>query len=308
MARQRVTRFACAVVTGAGSGIGRAFALEIVRRGGRVVCADINGAAAAETVELAQRMGRSGEAAVTPPKTHRALAVTCDVGDAASMAELARTAESFFSSGPYPGTLNLVINNAGIGAGGRPVGDIGLADWQRTMDVNLWGVIHGCETFTPLLRQYAHDLRGRHVKGIRCGIINVASTASFSAAPLMAAYNVTKAGVLALSETLSAELAGSAVNVTVLCPTFVKTNIFKGELIAPASSALAAKVANVAGWSPERVVNMTLDAVDAGQLHVVPQPDARLIWMLKRLTPGVYTRGAGLLLRAADRALKWKGA
>lgn len=308
MAKQRVTRFACAVVTGAGSGIGRAFALEIVRRGGRVVCADINGAAAAETVDMAQRMGRVNEAAVTPPKVHRALAVTCDVGNAESVAQLARTAEDFFASGPYPGTLNLVINNAGIGAGGRPVGDIGLSDWQRTMDVNLWGVIHGCETFTPLLRQHARELRGRDVKGTRCGIINVASTASFSAAPLMAAYNVTKAGVLALSETLSAELAGASVNVTVLCPTFVKTNIFKGELIAPASSNLAARVADLAGWSPERVVNMTLDAVDAGQLHVVPQPDARLIWMLKRLTPGAYTRGAGLLLRAADRALKWKGA
>lgn len=308
MGRQRVTRYACAVVTGAGSGIGRAFALEIVRRGGRVVCADINGAAVAQTVEMACSLRVDDRNTGSPPKQHRALAVVCDVTDAQAVAALAQQAQTFFDSGPTTGCLNLVINNAGIGAGGRPVGEIGLTDWRRTMDVNLWGVIHGCEVFTPLLRSHAAQLQKRGVAGVRCGVINVASTASFSAAPLMAAYNVTKAGVLALSETLAAELAGVPVHVTALCPTFVRTNIFNGELIAPASSQLAGRIAQLAGWTPERVVMRALDAVDAGQLHVVPQADAQLIWMMKRLTPGTYTRGAGLLLRVANRALKWKGA
>jgi short-subunit dehydrogenase len=87
------------------------------------------------------------------------------------------------------------------------------------------------------------------------------------------------------------------VAVTVLCPTFVKTNIFAGELIEPESARLAVKIAKVAGFSPRRVARTALDAHDRGRLHVVPQPDARLLWRSKRLLPGPYTRAAGLLGR-----------
>ncbi|WP_203337745.1 SDR family NAD(P)-dependent oxidoreductase [Nocardioides limicola] len=258
-----------AVVTGAGSGIGRAFAVELARRGGRVVCADLNESTAKETVVRIERAGGA------------AIAVGCDVAAEEDVAELAMTSSDWFGRPP-----DLVVNNAGIGAGGRVVGEAPLSDWQRTIDVNLWGVIHGCHTFVPGLRERGHG-----------GVINVASAAGFTAAPRMAAYNVSKAGVVSLSETLAAELSGTGVAVTVLCPTFVRTNIFGGELIDPAAARMARGIASVAGFSAERVVRATLNAHDRGRLYVLPQLDAKALWRLKRLAPGVYARGAGLLGR-----------
>ena len=95
-----------------------------------------------------------------------------------------------------------MINNAGVGAGGAAIGEAPLDDWLWTLGINLWGPIHGCHVFTPILR----DAEPSHAPR---GIINVASAAAFGAAPGMAAYNVSKAGVLSLSETLAAELAGT---------------------------------------------------------------------------------------------------
>lgn len=266
----RRTKNADAVVTGAGSGIGRAFAQELARRGGRVVCADLDEASAKETVTRIEAAG--GEA----------VAAACDVGDVAQVEAVRDIALDWFERSP-----SLVVNNAGIGAGGKVVGDAPLADWQRTLGVNLWGVIHGCHVFAPLLRE----------GGRGGGIINVASAAGFTAAPRMAAYNVSKAGVVSLSETLAAELAGTGVAVTVLCPTFVKTNIFDGELIDAGAAGMARRIARVAGFSADRVARTTLDAHDKGRLYVVPQLDAQLLWRTKRLLPAPYTRAAGLLGR-----------
>jgi NAD(P)-dependent dehydrogenase (short-subunit alcohol dehydrogenase family) len=308
MAKKTISVEACAVVTGAGSGIGRAFALELAKRGGRVVCADINLAAAQQTVEQILELARKQVSSSTSPLEHRALAVRCDVGVYEEVVALADAAQTFFASGTYASGVSLVVNNAGIGAGGRPVGQIGLSDWKRTLNVNLWGVVHGCEVFMPLLRQRAAQLKVLGFKGPRCGLINVASTASFSAAPLMGPYNVTKSGVLALSETLAAEASGSGIHVTALCPTFVKTNITKGECIAPASSAFADKLMKWTGVSAHSVAMETLDGLDKGRLYILPQLDARTIWRLKRFVPAAYTVGAGLLNRVATRFLKNKEA
>ena len=268
---RRRSRNAAAVVTGAGSGIGRAFALELARRGGRVVCADVDPVAAKDTVLLVEAAGGEG------------LAVRCDVSDEVEVRDLASMAEDWLGGAP-----TLVINNAGIGVGGRVVGDSSLDDWHRTIDVNLWGVIHGCHVFVPGLREHGHG-----------GVINVASAAGFTAAPRMAAYNVSKAGVVSLSETLAAELAGSGVAVTVLCPTFVKTNIVANGRIDPAAARLANLAMRTTGFSADRVARQTLDAHDRGQLYVVPQLDAQLLWRTKRLLPVPYTRMAGLLGRFA---------
>ncbi|QHS09881.1 SDR family NAD(P)-dependent oxidoreductase [Sinimarinibacterium sp. NLF-5-8] len=265
-----ITRAAQAVVTGAGSGIGRAFALELAARGGTVVCADIRLEAAQQTVALIEARGGT------------ALAVTCDVGDLAAVERLAEQAEAFFGA-----AASVVINNAGIGIGGQNIGQVTIQDWRFTMNVNLWGVIHGCHVFAPRLR----------ASGQRGGIINVGSTASFAVAPSIGPYNVTKAAVLALTETLSAELAGTGVAVTALCPTFVKTNIVKDGRIAGGGADFAAKLIAWTGVSPEGVARKTLDALDRNQLYVLPQIEARMIWRAKRLTPVLYARGAGLLNR-----------
>ncbi|MGN6607595.1 MAG: SDR family NAD(P)-dependent oxidoreductase [Jatrophihabitans sp.] len=267
----RRSRAANAVVTGAGSGIGRAFALELAARDSQVVCSDIDLASAQRTADdIAVRGGK-------------AVAVHTDVRDAEQVAELADTARQWFG-----GPATLVVNNAGVGQGGRLVGETPLDDWRWTIDVNLWGVIHGCHVFTPQLREAG-----------RGGIINVASAASFAAAPRMAAYNVSKAGVLALTETLAAELAGSGVHVTALCPTFVRTNILAGGRIESRSNELAATVMRLVGMSPERVARTTLDAHDRGAQYVLPQLDAKALWSLKRHLPRVFGRTTALLERVA---------
>ncbi|ORU99034.1 short-chain dehydrogenase [Mycolicibacterium fallax] len=259
-----------AVVTGAGSGIGRSFALELARRGGEVICADIDPTRAAETVALIDAL-----------PTGSGHAVQCDVSDRAAVQKLAATADEIFGGPP-----TLVINNAGVGIGGKPVGDIGFADWDWALGINLWGVVYGCEVFTPLLRAAG-----------RGGIINVASAAGFAAAPSMAAYNVSKAGVMSLSETLAAELDGTDLAVTVLCPTFVKTNVFDDGRITPGSMNLSKQLARWTGLSADNVAARTLDAHNAGRLYVLPQLDATVIWHLKRHFPALYARGAGLLGR-----------
>jgi NAD(P)-dependent dehydrogenase (short-subunit alcohol dehydrogenase family) len=275
MFKRKRTQKAAAVVTGAGSGIGRAFSLALAQRGSRVVCADINVATAEETVTLIQAQGG------------QAIALRCDVTQLADVEQLADQAEHWLG-----GPVDLVINNAGVGAGGQRVGDASMEDWQWVLNINLWGVIHGCHVFAPRLRAQG-----------RGGIINVASTASFAAAPLMGAYNVSKAAVLSLSETLAAEFAGTDVAVTALCPTIVKTNIFADGRIDDAHSKLLDRLITLTGVSADGVAVTTLNALDRGQLYVMPQLDARMIWRMKRLMPRLYTRGAGLLSRLAAPAV-----
>lgn len=268
---KKLTTRAFAVVTGAGSGIGRAFAVELARRGGEVLCSDIDPESAQETADSIKAAGG------------RAWALQCDVSVRSDMEALAEQADALLSE-----PVNLVINNAGVGVGGKNIGDISLEDWEWTMGINLWGVIHGCHVFAPRLKELG-----------RGGIINVASSASFAAAPLMGPYNVTKAGVLALSETLAAETAGTGVNVTVLCPTVVNTNIFTSGRIHGGIPPVLNRLIELTGVSADGVAKTTLNALDRGQLHVLPQFDARMIWRAKRFLPATYTRGAGLLSRLA---------
>lgn len=272
MARSRPSHQALAIVTGAGSGIGRAFAQEIVARGGRVVVSDINPDTAQETVDL---IG-----------CDRAHAVATDVANLTQIEHLATEAEAWLG-----GPVDLVVNNAGVGVGGAPVGDIPYADWQWAMSTNLWGVINGCHVFAPKLRALG-----------RGGIVNVCSTASFAAGPNMGPYNVSKAGALALSETIAAELAGSGVHVTALCPTWVNTNITANGRISGASHALADRLIK-RGIAPERVVREALDALDAKRLYVMPQLDAKLIWLMKRLLPDAYRHGTGFIASRGQRFL-----
>ncbi|WNG94015.1 SDR family oxidoreductase [Mycobacterium sp. ITM-2016-00318] len=263
------SRDAAAVITGAGSGIGEAFATELARRGGRVVCSDIDETAARATADAIVAAG--GEA----------LATRCDVAQLDEVVQLAKIAQDWFGGPP-----TVVINNAGVGAGGTAIGETDIDDWHWLLGINLWGPIHGCHVFAPILREAGYG-----------GIINVASAAAFGAAPGMAAYNVSKAGVLSLSETLAAELSGTGVRVTVLCPTFVKTNIVDSGRITDKSTQMADRLMRWTGFPPGRVARTCLDTLDRGGLYCMPQPDARISWGIKRFTPTVYTRAAGLTTR-----------
>lgn len=261
-----LSRSARAVVTGAGSGIGRAFALELAHRGSMVLCSDIANDRAEETAALVERAGGTARAAV------------CDVSQRDDVRHLATLAEQFFEGPP-----SLVVNNAGVGAGGRVVGEIGFDEWYWVLGINLLGVVHGCEVFAPLLRTQR-----------RAGIINIASAAAYSAAPLMAAYSASKAAVLSLSETLAAEMGGTGVAVTVVCPTFVKTNVARDGHISGEVAEFAAKMVDRRGTPPDVIARRALDANDRGRLYVMPQLDAKLGWHVKRLAPELTTRALAL--------------
>ncbi|HCJ6510663.1 TPA: SDR family NAD(P)-dependent oxidoreductase [Acinetobacter baumannii] len=264
--KDQPSRNAYAVVTGAGSGIGRSFAVELAKRGGSVVCADINLEAAEETVKLIEQLGQ------------KAFAVQCDVGQAEQVQTLADQAEQLLD---HPVTL--IINNAGVGLGGK-FDEMSLEDWKWCMHVNLWGVIHGCHAFVPKFKKLGYG-----------AIINVASAASYTAAPEMSVYNVTKAGVLALSETLSAELRKFNIKVNVLCPTLVPTNIIKNGRIPGRYSKLADHaLMNYAMTTSDAVATLTLNRLDHGQLYTTPQIDAKLFWLMKRTSPTLYAKFLGL--------------
>lgn len=261
--RPKQSHGARAVVTGAGSGIGRAIAIELGRRGSDVICADLHLESAQETAAEISALGRTAHA------------VVCDVSERKQIQELAATAEGLLGE-----PVTLLVNNAGVGIGGQVIGEIGHDDWDWALGINLMGMINGCEIFLPQIKRAG-----------RGGIINVSSAAAFTAAPSMGPYNVGKAGVLALSETLAAELAGSNLSVTALCPTGVKTGIIRNGRIGADEAKLAALAIRLIGFSPERVARMTLNGFDSGRMYVVPQPDAKLLWAVKRHLPRTYLAG-----------------
>ncbi|GAC1541304.1 MAG: SDR family NAD(P)-dependent oxidoreductase [Polyangiales bacterium] len=253
------------VVTGAGSGFGRALCLEVARRGARILASDVNVANAEETCRLAKEAG-----------AHDARALRCDVTQAEQVEALAAAADEAW------GGTDLVANNAGVGSGGR-VGEVSLEDWKWTIDVDLWGVIYGCHAFVPRMRKQ----KSGHV-------LNVASAAGLLCAPKMAPYNVAKAGVIALSETMSAELIDDGVGVTVLCPTFFKTNIVaSGRFTDAASKKMGEAMIARSNIEPGAVAKSTLAAIERGDLYTVPMADGRWMWRLKRLSPDAFRKLAG---------------
>ncbi len=250
-----------AIVTGGGSGLGRALCLEIARSGGIVVVADRNEDSARETAEAVAVRGGHAEV------------VRIDVARAEEVVELGRLAQRLLPQ------IDLVVNNAGVVSGGE-VGTLALEEWRRVLAINLDGVIHGCHVFAPLLRAQRHG-----------AILNVASLAGLLSSPLLGPYNVSKAGVVALSETLYAELRPHGVGVTVLCPSFFQTNLLSSWAEPDATLVAAAAQEMARGrFDAGEIARRALAAVGAGLLYALPMPEARLAWWFKRLAPAMLAR------------------
>ena len=245
-----------AVVTGGASGIGLALSRRFAAEGMRVVIGDVEVAA----LEAAVTELRDGGAKV--------IGVPTDVTDAEQVEELARAAEREF------GAIHVACNNAGVGAGGLSW-EAPLETWQWVIGVNLWGVIHGIRSFVPRLI----ETDAGHV-------VNTASVAGLVAAPFMGPYNVSKHGVVALSETLHHELALMAphVKVSVLCPAWVNTRIGESERNRPANlavvrseqdsemqSALSGFLAN--GLDPSAVAARVSEAIRSDRVGVLTHDD-----------------------------------
>lgn len=262
-----------ALVTGGGSGLGRAFCLRLALDGWHVACADIDQPSADET--LAHIVANGGRGQVE----------TLDVTDAPTWTALRERLRR-----EWP-RLDLLVNNAGICAAGE-IGEVPLEDLESVLDVNLRGTLLGCHTMTPWLKETAP---GGH-------IVNVASIAGVLSLPSMGAYNVSKAGVVSLSETLYGELRPQGVGVTVVLPGFFASELVsRGRFASERHRRLAQRYSSRAQITVEEVVERTLRAVERGKLYVVVGRRARWLWRLKRLAGTTLMR---LTSRAYRRRLR----
>ena len=248
-----------AVVTGAASGIGNAVATRLAAEGMKVVLADI------EEGPLADAEKKLTDDGAT------VLAVPTDVTKGDQMDALAEKTFATF------GTAHVVHNNAGVATGG-PMWTLSEADWQWVLGVNLWGVIHGVRAFVPRMVEQAEG----HV-------VNTASMAGLTSAPMMGPYNVSKHGVVTLSETLAAELLlfGSPVKVSVLCPGWVNTRINEADRNRPAELAprddqdtsMAEMGRQVldgllkSGLQPSEVAGRVFDAIREERFYILTHPE-----------------------------------
>ncbi|WP_327402846.1 SDR family oxidoreductase [Streptomyces sp. NBC_01288] len=252
------------LVTGAGSGIGRATAFAFAESGARVVAVDRDTESAARTAELARLIGAP-----------EAWAETVDVSDEQAMEKLAAKVAAEY------GVVDVLVNNAGIGLSGSFF-DTTPEDWKKVLDVNLWGVIHGCRLFG---KQMADRGQGGH-------IVNTASAAAFQPSKALPAYSTSKAAVLMLSECLRAELSGQGIGVSAICPGLVNTNITSTAHFAGVDAAeekrrqkKSARLYGLRNYPPEKVADAILRAVVRNQAVVPVTPEARGAHLMSRFAP-----------------------
>lgn len=248
-----------AVVTGAGSGIGRSIALALGSAGAQVVVADVRAAAAEAVAEELQAQGA------------RALPITVDVSEHASVVAMADEAWKTF------GCVDILCNNAGVSwRPFRTLLEATMEDWTFIMNVNLWGVIHGLDVFLPRMRSQDGE---KH-------IVNTASLGGVLPLAGHTPYSASKAAVTFISEGLAQELAPEGFGVTVLCPGFVRTQVTENadalrtqeqrstaRQFTPFENPLLTRLAR-AYMEPESVGSMVCNAILTNQLYVHTQPIA----------------------------------
>ncbi|WP_328763201.1 MULTISPECIES: SDR family oxidoreductase [unclassified Streptomyces] len=261
------------LVTGAASGIGRATAFAFAEAGARVVCVDRDAEGAARTADMARLVGAP-----------EAWGECVDVSDEQAMEKLAaKTAAEY-------GVVDVLVNNAGIGLSG-PFLETTSEDWKKVLNVNLWGVIHGCRIFG---RQMAERGQGGH-------IVNTASAAAYLPSKTLPAYSTSKAAVLMLSECLRAELASRSIGVSAICPGIVNTNITATSRFAGVDAAeekrrqeRSTRLYGLRNFPPEKVAEAILRAVVHNEAVVPVTPESKGALWLSRFAPGALRRLAKL--------------
>jgi NAD(P)-dependent dehydrogenase (short-subunit alcohol dehydrogenase family) len=261
-----------AVITGGAGGIGLGMARAFAGAGARLALLDVEASALAAAEKALAERGAE------------VIAVRTDVSDAASVEAAAREVEARY------GRVHVLCNNAGVLLQ-RPLAECSAADWRWLIGVNLMGVVHGLDSFLPGMRAHGE---GGHV-------VNTASVAGLLALPSLGVYSATKFAVVALSETLHAELAAEGIGVSVLCPGGVRTRIHEAGRNRPdalggpepaAARSAATDAAVETGMDPDLVGACVLRATRRNELYVLTHPEFR----------GAVAGRAEGLLAAFDRA------
>ena len=240
-----------AVVTGAASGIGAALCDALTRAGVNTVACDIDPEALTAT------------AASWANRNVEILQRRIDVTDAAEMAQLAAEVERHF------GAVDILFNNAGVLGSAAQIGDLSAADWALCLGVNLMGVVHGVEAFLPGMRRAGGDAH----------IVNVASIAGLMRQPRMAPYYASKSAVLAVSEVLALECSDDSVQVHIVCPGAVATQIgasAQGRKQQGDSAAVLAAFSELlssTGMTPAELAEKIIQKMLAGDLYIITHPE-----------------------------------
>jgi len=271
-----------ALVTGAGSGIGRASALAFARRGANLAICDVNESALAATEAEARKLGVS------------VIARRVDVARADEMQAFADAVHAEVEA------VDVLMNNAGVGLAGGLL-DTSLEDWHWIVDINLFGVVHGIHHFVPAMVRRG---RGGHV-------VNVASMAAYTASSLLPAYVTTKFAVLGLSESLREELAPHRIGVTAACPGIINTGIIEATRMRGAQDSDAARAEIKRGYTrrnytPELVAENVLRAIQRNRAVAPISPEAWTFYYGKRFFPGLV-RLLGAQLRKRQTAAAKRG-
>ena len=249
---------AVVVITGAGSGIGRALAKEFAAGGAELALADVNAASVEETRSL---LGNA-----------KAGTYVCDVGDAAAVEAFARKVRQDF------GRATIVVNNAGVALYGN-FEQLTVAEFEWLFRVNFWGVIHGCKFFLPLLREQK-----------QARLVNISSVFGLIAPPGQTAYGASKYAVRGFSESLREELRGSGIAVTCVHPAGIRTNIANsgraGAATDPQGQAEAKELFNrVAVITPEEAARTIVQGIARNKDRVLIGADAYRMDRMARLFP-----------------------
>jgi NAD(P)-dependent dehydrogenase (short-subunit alcohol dehydrogenase family) len=276
--KTRSTRVAA--ITGAGSGIGRALAVELAAKGCHLALADIDKAGLEETAEIVQRPG---------------MRVTAHAVDVANRDAVEEWAQQVVEE---HGSVHLVFNNAGV-ALGATVEAMSYEDFEWVMGVNFWGVVHGTKAFLPHLKA-----------GGEGHIVNISSVFGLLGIPSQSAYNASKFAVRGFTEALRIELdlEGSGVSCTTIHPGGIKTNIARNarfddsvEMFGQDPSSVVAASERAFITSPEQAAKVILRAVEADKRRAMIGPDGHVFNLLAHLPPGVYQRVIGIGTRLGSR-------
>jgi NAD(P)-dependent dehydrogenase (short-subunit alcohol dehydrogenase family) len=277
------------LVTGGASGLGLAIAQRLAAAGDRVLVTDRDPGA----LELAVKTVAAGATGGTGPDAGLGVALTGGAVVGASAPEgpihglaLDVTVDADWEAArdwcvEHWDGLDVLVNNAGVATGGR-ITHQPIEDWQWVVDINLLGVVRGCRTFTPLMQAQG---RGQ--------LVNIASLAGIVNPPANASYNVVKAGVISLSETLRLELEPDGIAVTVVCPSFFRTGLTASFRTGdPGMRALMGKLVDGSPVAPEAIAAQVVRGIDERRFLVLTDRDGRTSAFVKHWLPPLFRRVA----------------